>query len=151
MATKAELLEKAQSLGLQVDDKMTVKELTAAIAGAEGGEGGEGGSDQSNQGFKYPVYDKWKVDVESIAGAEGSEELQEEIEKDSELQEEKAPELKKDNAHFVEWNCSIKNGKETKLAITRKCVKITEEEAEVLNRGTLKGGNTYGLMYFRPE
>lgn len=101
MATKPELLEKAQSLGLQVDDKMTVKELTAAIADAEGGEGPDGKTEE-------------------------------------------AP-------YFEEWECKITNGKQEKLKLARKKVKITEEEAKILNAGILQGSNTYGLMYFRPE
>lgn len=64
----------------------------------------------------------------------------------------KAP--KKAN-YFEEWECKITNSQDgakfEKLKIKRKCVKITEEQAETLNAGILKGGNTYAKMYFRPE
>ena len=38
-----------------------------------------------------------------------------------------------------------------KLKLTRPCVKITKEEADILNEGVLNGPNTFGFMYFRPE
>lgn len=62
--------------------------------------------------------------------------------------------------HYEEWDVRItakqdENKKTTyeyeKLKVSRPVVKISEEEAEVLNRGVLTGGNTYAKMYFLPE
>jgi hypothetical protein len=53
--------------------------------------------------------------------------------------------------HFQEWECKIVKGKAEKLKMNRAVVKITEYEAEVLNKGVEEGGNSYGKMYFRPE
>ena len=58
---------------------------------------------------------------------------------------------------YQEWDVQISitkdgNGKTQysyeKLKISRKAVKITDEEAETLNHGVLTGGNTYAKMYF---
>lgn len=51
--------------------------------------------------------------------------------------------------HWQEWNVRIEGGKVTKTDISRKCVKITDEEAENLNRGISTGGNTIAKMYFK--
>lgn len=57
--------------------------------------------------------------------------------------------------HYQEWEVKIvnKDGKfvAEKLKVLREVVKITEEEAEILNTGVLEGGNTYGKMYYLPE
>ena len=53
--------------------------------------------------------------------------------------------------HFQEWKVQVSNGKVEKLKIMRACVKITDEQAEVLNRGIEQGGNQIALMYFKPE
>lgn len=62
--------------------------------------------------------------------------------------------------HFQEWRVEIhteqKDGKTVKrsekLKLMRPVVKITEDHAEVLNRGVIDGpGNKYALMYFLPE
>lgn len=57
--------------------------------------------------------------------------------------------------HYQEWEVKIvnKDGKYVaeKLKVLREVVKITEEEAEILNTGVLEGGNTYGKMYYLPE
>lgn len=73
--------------------------------------------------------------------------------KDEPIEEKvKAP---KKTDHFEEWEVKIANSTDgpraEKLKLKRKCVKITEEQAETLNAGILKGGNTYAKMYFRPE
>lgn len=51
--------------------------------------------------------------------------------------------------YWQEWNVRIEGGKAIKTDISRKCVKITDEEAENLNRGILTGGNSYAKMYFK--
>ena len=62
------------------------------------------------------------------------------------------PETEPEEAnYFEEWECKVANGKAEKLKCVRKRVKITEQEAEVLNNGLLTGGNSYVKMYFRPE
>lgn len=65
--------------------------------------------------------------------------------------------------HFEEWDVQVivtkdgegDNAKPTyraeKLKLSRKCVKITEEEADALNHGRLTGGNTYVKMFFKSE
>jgi hypothetical protein len=54
--------------------------------------------------------------------------------------------------HYEEWEVKIpKNGEYEKLKCVRKCVKIEDEHAEILNEGVLWGGNTYAKMYFKPE
>jgi hypothetical protein len=53
--------------------------------------------------------------------------------------------------HYQEWEVKIVNGQYEKLKISRKCVKISDNEAETLNAGILTGGNTYAKMYFKPE
>jgi hypothetical protein len=52
---------------------------------------------------------------------------------------------------YEEWNCQIKKEGPVKLTKVRSCVKITEDQAAILNEGVLKGSNSYGLMYFLPE
>lgn len=61
---------------------------------------------------------------------------------------------------FEEWKVDVKVSQNKKgenervyekLKLVRPVVKITEEEAEILNTGLLNGPNTSGLMYFRPE
>lgn len=52
---------------------------------------------------------------------------------------------------FEEWRVEIRNKKATKLSMLRPRVVISEEEADVLNRGVIDGGNTYAAMYFLPE
>ena len=51
--------------------------------------------------------------------------------------------------YWQEWNVRIEGGKAIKTDISRKCVKITDEEAENLNRGISTGGNTNAKMYFK--
>ena len=61
--------------------------------------------------------------------------------------------------HYQEWKVEIKSsvvdGKTVKTAeklkVVRECVKISDEEAEVLNRGILEGPNTIASMYFKAE
>lgn len=58
---------------------------------------------------------------------------------------------------FQEWKAEIKTDKETgaksfeKLKLVRESVKITPEQAELLNDGLLYGGNGIVNAYFRPE
>ena len=58
---------------------------------------------------------------------------------------------------FQEWKAEIKTDKETgaksfeKLKLIREVVKITPEQAELLNDGLLYGGNSIVNAYFRPE
>lgn len=60
---------------------------------------------------------------------------------------------------FEEWECKIipktEDGKTTfgfeKMKLRRPAVKITENEANVLNEGVLNGKNTLVMMYFKPE
>lgn len=58
---------------------------------------------------------------------------------------------------YQEWDVQIKTSKDEngktqysfeKLKISRPAVKISEEEAAILNEGVLKGGNNYAKMYF---
>lgn len=59
---------------------------------------------------------------------------------------------------YEEWNCQItaktEDGKTTnsydKLKKVRD-VKISEDEAAILNDGVLNGKNNYGKMYFKPQ
>lgn len=54
--------------------------------------------------------------------------------------------------HFEEWECKILGGgKYEKLKLRRKCVKISEEQADLLNESRIKGGNAYAHLYFKPE
>lgn len=61
--------------------------------------------------------------------------------------------------HYQEWEVKIaatKKGEQTvytaeKLKLVRPCVKISDQEAEVLNSGVLTGGNTYAKMYYKAE
>ena len=58
---------------------------------------------------------------------------------------------------YAEWLVQISKDKDTgkptfeKMKIKRPAVKITEEEAETLNRGVLEGPNTFASMYFPAE
>lgn len=58
---------------------------------------------------------------------------------------------------YQEWDVQIKTSKDEngktqysyeKLKISRPVVKISEDEAAILNEGVLKGGNNYAKMYF---
>ena len=49
---------------------------------------------------------------------------------------------------FDEWECKVLGGKVEKLKVKRSGVKITEEQAEILNEGIINGSNTYGSLYF---
>lgn len=56
---------------------------------------------------------------------------------------------------YEEWRVSVKRtdkGVEAeKLKKLRPCVKITEEQANVLNKGVLDGNQIDGTMYYLPE
>lgn len=52
---------------------------------------------------------------------------------------------------YEEWKCQIKGGKAEKLKRLRAAVKISDEQAEILNDGRIKGGNAYANLYFLPE
>lgn len=69
------------------------------------------------------------------------------------MSEEKKQEPKKKLTpiYYEEWRVDIKDGKAEKLKLVRKCVKITDEEAEILNNGVLTGFSTAPIMYFKPE
>lgn len=56
-----------------------------------------------------------------------------------------------DKKHYQEWEVKIVGGKAEKLKLSRKVVKITDEQAAILNDGVESGGNTYAKMYFLPE
>jgi hypothetical protein len=52
---------------------------------------------------------------------------------------------------YEEWLVRIgTDNKEEKLKKLRDCVKITDEQAEILNEGRRYGGNTITEMYFKP-
>jgi hypothetical protein len=54
--------------------------------------------------------------------------------------------------NYQEWEVKIEKGRAEKLKINRHCVKITDDQAAVLNEGVVKGpNNTYAKMYFLPE
>lgn len=52
---------------------------------------------------------------------------------------------------FAEWKCEVVNGKPEKLKIVRPCVKITKEEADVLNDGRIGSGNKIVNLFFANE
>lgn len=56
---------------------------------------------------------------------------------------------------FDEWRVDVpvigEADKVEKVKILRKGVKITPEQAEILNDGVLWGNNRQGVMYFKPE
>jgi multidrug efflux pump subunit AcrB len=52
---------------------------------------------------------------------------------------------------YQEWEVKINGGKAEKLKVSRQKVKITDEQADILNQGVETGGNTYAKMYFLPE
>jgi hypothetical protein len=52
---------------------------------------------------------------------------------------------------YQEWEVKIENGVVEKLKISRPLVKITEDQANILNTGVIEGSNTYAKMYFLPE
>lgn len=49
---------------------------------------------------------------------------------------------------FAEWKCEITSGKPEKLKIVRACVKITKDEADVLNEGRIGSGNKIVNLFF---
>lgn len=61
-----------------------------------------------------------------------------------------APEATQQPA-FQEWKCEVKNGQAEKLKLVRACVKITEDEANVLNEGRLHSGNKIVNLYYPAE
>jgi len=74
--------------------------------------------------------------------------------------EDQSGENKSANGHYQEWDVKInakqdKDGKTIheaeKLKVSRPCVKITDEQAEILNHGVLTGGNSYAKMYYKEE
>jgi hypothetical protein len=71
-------------------------------------------------------------------------------EQSQEQVQEKAPVIS-DKLHYQEWRVELKDGKADKLKIVRPVVKITEDQAAILNDGMLKGNNNIGNMYFLPE
>lgn len=53
---------------------------------------------------------------------------------------------------FDEWRVDIpKIGEFEKVKLLRTGVTITPEQAETLNAGVAWGGNSQGVMYFKPE
>ena len=48
-----------------------------------------------------------------------------------------------------EWICEIKAKQPSKLKLVRPNVKITEEQAAILNEGVLNGANSIGTLYFK--
>lgn len=56
---------------------------------------------------------------------------------------------------YERWKVQIHQKEEgnsfEKLKLDKKCVKISDEEAETLNSGVLNGGSKYAMMYFKPE
>lgn len=59
-----------------------------------------------------------------------------------------APET--DRPYFEEWEVKITRNKAEKLKLARPRVKITEDQAAMLNDGRLYGGNTYTQLYYSP-
>lgn len=49
---------------------------------------------------------------------------------------------------YAEWKCEVKGGKAEKLKLVRPSVKITEQEANVLNSGRLTGEHRIVNLYF---
>lgn len=74
-----------------------------------------------------------------------------EDEKDNGQEKNKSKNPAKGVVYFVEWDVKIDKGVATKLKVSRPVVKISQEEADTLNHGIEKGGNTYGKMYYLPE
>jgi hypothetical protein len=56
-----------------------------------------------------------------------------------------------EGVYYEEWLCNVSGKEAKKLEVKRPKVKITEDEAIILNRGVLTGGNTYANMYFAPD
>lgn len=78
-------------------------------------------------------------------------EIFEALTSESEEQEPEVTEQPK-SEHYQEWDVRITNGKYVeKLKITRPVVKISDKEAEVLNKGVTNLANSYAKMYFKPE
>jgi hypothetical protein len=55
------------------------------------------------------------------------------------------------NLHFQEWECKVEGGKVKKLAISRECVKVSQEEADAYNQGKDTCGNVLFKMLFLPQ
>lgn len=57
--------------------------------------------------------------------------------------------------HWQRWEVKITQSeagpKYEKLKMAKEVVKISDEEAEALNKGVLQGSNTHAVMYFKPE
>lgn len=51
--------------------------------------------------------------------------------------------------NYQEWEVKIENKEAKKLTISRQRVRITDDQADVLNIGALEGNNTYAKMYFK--
>lgn len=66
-------------------------------------------------------------------------------------QDAEVAERKSVKTHYEQWKVELKDGKAEKLKIVRPRVLISDEQAEILNEGVLKGGNNIGDMYFLPE
>lgn len=58
---------------------------------------------------------------------------------------------KPEREYYEEWNCQIKGGKAEKMKMKRARVLISDEQAAILNEGRIHGGNSYALLYFKPE
>jgi len=87
--------------------------------------------------------------VEALQKAEFTEdEIQQIFDAAAAAAEDETPE----KTHFEEWNCEISNSDKgpvvTPLKMTRKCVKISQEQATILNDGAKHGSNTYAKFYF---
>jgi hypothetical protein len=50
---------------------------------------------------------------------------------------------------YEEWICEIKAKQPSKLKLVRPNVKITEDQAAILNEGVINGSNSIGTMYFK--
>jgi len=54
-------------------------------------------------------------------------------------------------AHFEEWRMEKEKGEWVKNKLLRSCVKITQEEADVLNAGSASSDGLQSIMYLSPE
>lgn len=60
--------------------------------------------------------------------------------------------LTKVKCYFEEWECRVENGRYSRIRLLRACVKITEDDAELLNRSVLEGKeNIIGKLYLLPK
>jgi len=56
----------------------------------------------------------------------------------------------KERPHYEEWYVRIKSGQVEKMKMKRPRVLISDEQAAILNEGTVNGFSTEPTMYYQP-